>query len=296
MLDTLQIALGSVIGKDHISNGKCLIGRNNQDAYAIHRTSEFIVAFINDGCGSGKHSEIGAWIAANALTHGTATHYSDRPNPHDPSSVLSRVRKDVLAQIRLMVNMFGGSFSQTVNDYFLFTTVGLLITPEITQVVAIGDGVYALESFACLSSPSLENLGPFPNNAPPYLAYDLVDTGIDPELIKFRVIDSIKTVDLGAALIGSDGVEDLDRIRDQKIPGTKENVGSVWQFWHDDIFYTNPDALGRRLRRCNAEVKRLDRETGRIVTHNRLLPDDTTLISIRKSPDVIKMWQAGAGT
>ena len=311
MLEHFQIAAGSVIGKDHVSSGKCLIGRNNQDAFAIRRTPEFIAAFVNDGCGSGKHSEVGAWIAANVLADSIAVRYfcrrglSDRPQTwlREPSLAmelaLEDIRKDLLAQIRLMANSFGGSFSQTINDYFLFTTVGVLITPEITQIVAIGDGTYALESWKLFTAygyiasgvtgnpplnrdatpPVLHNLGHFPGNMPPYMAYDLVDTSIDPELIKFKVVASMPTKDFGAVLIGSDGVEDLDRIANQKIPGTEEDVGSLWQFWNDGYF-NNPDALGRRLRRCNAEVKRLDRETGRIVTHNRLLPDDTTLISI----------------
>ena len=285
-----------MIGKDHVSSGKCLIGRNNQDAFAIRRTPEFIAAFVNDGCGSGKRSEVGAWIAANALADGIAVRYfrrrglsDNRPNwIRDPSQAmelaLEDIRKDVLAQIRLLANSFGGSFSQTINDYFLFTTVGILITPEITQIVAIGDGMYALEPLdtVFISDPKLHNLGPFPGNMPPYMAYDLVDTSIDPELIKFHVVASIPTPDFGTALIGSDGVEDLDRIAKQKIPGSKEDVGSLWQFW-DDEYFSNPDALGRRLRRCNSEVKRLNHETGRIVTHNRLLPDDTTLISVRRS-------------
>lgn len=182
MLEHFQIAAGSVIGKDHVSSGKCLIGRNNQDAFAIRRTSdrgyEFIAAFINDGCGSGKHSEVGAWIAANALADSIAVRYfcrrglSDRRQDwiREPSQAielaLEDVRKDVLAQIRLLANSFGGSFSQTINDYFLFTTVGILITPEITQIVAIGDGMYALEDIDTflITDPTLNNLGPFPGN------------------------------------------------------------------------------------------------------------------------------------
>ena len=282
ILDYLQIAVGSVIGKDHITSGKCLIGRNNQDAYAIHRSPNFIAAFVNDGCGSGKHSEVGAWIAANALARGAALHYRDRPDESNPAAILPRLREDVLAQIRLIANTFGGSFSQTINDYFLFTTVGILITPSAVQIVAIGDGIFALEPFKSFEvAATLHDLGPFPNNAPPYLSYGLVETSINPDLIKFKVVASMYTAFFGGAIIGSDGVADLDRVADEKIPGTKEDVGSIWQFWEDDSFYTNPDALGRKLRRCNAEVKRLDRESGRIITHNRLLPDDTTLISVR---------------
>ena len=297
MLEDFQIAAGSVVGKDHISSGKCLIGRNNQDAFAIRRTPEFIAAFVNDGCGSGKHSEVGAWIAANALADGVVRNYFDRPlrtiinkdglwdETLRLQLALESTRKNLLAQIRLLANSFGGSFSQTINDYFLFTTVGILITPEITQIVAIGDGMYALEDIDTflIDDPTLNNLGPFPGNMPPYMAYDLVDTSIDPELIKFHVVESISTRSLGGALIGSDGVEDLIRSTYQKIPGSKENVGPMYQFWGNDSYFDNPDALSRKLRRCNAEVKRLDHETGRIVTHNRLLPDDTTLISIRRS-------------
>ena len=289
MLDYIQIACGSVIGKDHLSNGKVLIGRNNQDAFKVKRGKGIIAAFVNDGCGSGAHSEVGAWIAANALAESIVVRYDDKPTPSNPSHHLERCRKDVLSVIRITANSFGGSFSQTINDYFLFTTVGILITEEMTQIVAIGDGVFAIEPLRTfMSNGTLQNLGPFPGNMPPYMAYDLVESSIDPDLTRFKIVAEMPTTNFGAAMIGSDGCEDLHAAAQTEIPGSNESVGALWQFWRDDSYFTNPDALQRRLKRCNAEDKRLNKETQRIDTHNRLLPDDTTIISVRKSPELLK--------
>lgn len=297
MLDFLQIAFGSVVGKDHIATGKCLIGRNNQDAFMVRRTSDLIVAIVCDGCGSGKHSEVGAWFAVNALSIGIQSRLSAYPNQSNPASCLDRVRKDVLAQMRNMANSFGGSLSEIVNDYFLFTTVGIIITSQKTQIFAIGDGVYATSdtrkhsTTSCvdseMSTTALTSLGPFPGNAPPYMAYDLVESSIDPSLLNFKVVHEIPTADMVSVLIGSDGMEDFERLETHCIPGTTEEIGSWQQFWDNNLFFTNPDALGRKLRRINSEVVRIDKETGRKKVFPRLLPDDTTIISIRKSPEVM---------
>jgi len=63
-MDRYEIMSGSVIGHEHISLGKCLIGRNNQDAHKVVQTPHRIVGVVCDGCGSGAHSEFGAWEAA----------------------------------------------------------------------------------------------------------------------------------------------------------------------------------------------------------------------------------------
>jgi len=50
-----EYASGSIIGRNHV-----LAGKNNQDAYHISVNERFIAVVVCDGCGSGKHSEVGA--------------------------------------------------------------------------------------------------------------------------------------------------------------------------------------------------------------------------------------------
>lgn len=273
-----DVACGSVVGSDHIASGKCLIGQNNQDAMVVHRGEDVITAFICDGCGSGRHSEVGAWLAANILTQKVVEAYDVR-GVSDIEATLERIRKDTLAQIRMLANSLGGRFRHVIHDYFLFTAVGLIITHRDIHIATIGDGFYA--TYNSDQGFITNQIGPFPNNQPPYMSYDLVDTDIDPDLIKFDV-RTFNPLACPAVMIGSDGVVDLLNAAASLIPGTTEEVGGLQQFLTNDLYFMNSDAISRRLRRCNSEVNRLDHQSGRIKTHRRLLPDDTTLVCMRR--------------
>lgn len=281
-MDNFEVACGSVIGKDHVSTGKVLVGRNNQDAYAVRQTDDLIVAVVCDGCGSGKHSEVGAWLGANMIATSLAGRVGDFWCPPLVfGTMLERIRRDVLAAIRVQANFLGGSFSRTINDFFLFTVVGVVVDRVAVYIFAIGDGAYVVRDASSLDGKFC-SLGPFPDNSPPYLAYDLVESSIDPGLLKFKVefcrdIDSVNVV-----AIGSDGLDDLYKASDALIPGCKDKVGSFEQFWEDDGYFTNPEAIGRKLRRMNSDVVRVDKSTGRKITFPRLLADDTTLVVIRR--------------
>jgi len=277
-MTNFEVACGSVIGKDHISNGKVLVGRNNQDAYAVRQTDDLIVAIVCDGCGSGKHSEVGAWLGANMIASALT---SRAGRSGEFRAVLERVRRDVLAIIRTQANILGGSFSRVINDYFLFTIVGVIIDGFAAHVFSIGDGAYALR-FVTGSPDEFCSLGPFPDNSPPYLAYDLVETSIDPVLLRFNMERSLAVGAVDGVVIGSDGLYDLEGAFGALIPGSEERVGLFEQFWDDDNYFTNPEALGRKLRRMNSDVVRVDKTTGRKIIHPRLLADDTTLVAIRR--------------
>jgi hypothetical protein len=54
------------------------------------------------------------------------------------------------------------------------------------------------------------------------------------------------------------------------------------QFWEEDRYFRNPDALRRRLALINSEYTHLDREAGVLIREPGLLPDDTTLVAIRR--------------
>lgn len=169
LIRNFQVAGGTIFGRDHR-----MVGKNNHDALAIVQTDDAIIGLVCDGCGSGLHSEVGAKIGAQLIANMLLANIQRLgPTVKDfcaeiPFPYWERTRQDVLAQLRVLVQGMGGSFSQTVNDYFLFTTVGFLILPQYTTVFSIGDGMYILNN-------GFNEIGPFPNNAPPYLSYGLVD-------------------------------------------------------------------------------------------------------------------------
>lgn len=280
---SFKLISATVIGRDHTR-----LGRPNQDAYTIvTRSSDSLtVAVVADGCGESDHSEVGAQLGArlvaNIILENASSAFS-RLSPQDQSTHLEsevfwdRVRQDAVAELRVIVRELGSSMTETVSTFFLFTLVGVLITPQTAIFFSFGDGVLYVNGI-------MFPLGPFASNAPPYIGYDIVGTTNDfaDSDRRFRVITSLPTDDLESFLIGSDGVDDLVRSRGNKVPGKDENVEDISTFWIDEKFFRNPALLIRRLRILNTEHQRPDWEEKRIRIEPGLLRDDTTIIVGRR--------------
>lgn len=274
-----DVAAGSVTGRDHV-----LAGRNNQDAYHWVCLPHTVIAVVCDGCGSGTHSEVGAQLGARLLVEAMA-----RALQGPMQAFWHRVRQDVLTHLRRLAEQMGGNFTCTVQDYLLFTVVGALITPWRTFCFSLGDGVIVVNG-------ALMPLGPFPDNAPPYLAYALLDakrcrpSAGTRELQMQRILP---TTAVQSMVLGTDGLEALLQVETHLIPGKQVAVGPLRQFWQQERYFANPDAVRRTLALVNREVvqpnwaaQRLDRQGG-------LLADDTTLVVIRRRPSPRE--EAGCG-
>jgi hypothetical protein len=162
----------------------------------------------------------------------------------------------------------------------LFTIVGVLITKTSVTFFSIGDGVIIING-------QIKRLGPFPRNAPPYLAYSLLDwqhiyPKIDDVQWQFQIQDRLPINEVKSILIGTDGVIDLIKIAECNLPGNSEYVGAIDQFWEKDIYFKDPDMVNRQLSLINREVPKPDWQNQQIFKQVGLLPDDTTLIVIRK--------------
>lgn len=284
-----EIAGGSITGRDHLGRNEVLIGRNNQDAFLWNLSDHGLVAVVCDGCGSSTHTEVGAKLGARLITTAIAEKL-ERLSPQHPErsldywqgQFLERIRLDTLARLRVLaLEMAGpqGSLTEIVRDYFLFTVVGLILTESQALVFAIGDGLYCLNGDASV-------LGPFADNQPPYLAYGLIADGGSNDLpagsLRFKVHRLLPTEKLTSILIGTDGTADLKQQSGAPLPGTKDLVGSLAQFWQDDRYFANPDAIRRRLALINREVRRLDPAKQTLLINPGLLHDDTTLVAVRR--------------
>ncbi|MCH8821050.1 protein phosphatase 2C domain-containing protein [Patescibacteria group bacterium] len=276
-----EIAAGGITGTMHSDP---LVSKANQDAFAIRRTNTAITALICDGCSKGPYSEVGAHIGARLFVEAIESQVAHIPVPSLTDElfpvILERVRLDVLAQIRGLANLMGGSFSETISDYFLFTVVGMVMTPLRTWTFSIGDGVFIVNG-------EITRLGPFPENEPPYPALGLVRSKIAPELLVFGVNKSCWTNQVDSILIGSDGVVDLVRAGEKELnlPGTKEPIGPISQFWEVDRYFAGPHWIRRRLVLANQFGVRLDRTGSDIIREYGLLPDDTTIVVVRRTPN-----------
>lgn len=284
MKDVFELASGSVLGRNHKS-----IDRNNQDALAYSVTDHAVTCVICDGCSDGKYNEVGAQIGARILCKEignlAAKTISDHPETAEDyiisSDFWNRVQQNTLTYINLMVTAMGMSVSQIVRDFFLFTIVGVLITRKNAQTFALGDGVIMING-------EMFQVGPFPQNEPPYLGYNLTGTSSQmlPELLKIQIIKVMPTELIKSVLIGTDGISDFVQVTDRRMPGKEELVGPIAQFWDEDRYFSNPDMVRRKLFLTNNDSVKYIRGPGNVIQEiwkeNGLLPDDTSIIVIRR--------------
>ena len=268
MKNQFELVGGSVIGREHLR-----VGKNNQDAFCWNVTEAGAVAVVCDGCSSGIHSEVGAKLGARIIVE--ALHRSVEAGMRlEHEEVWQTIQQTLLTQLQQVAALLGDDRAQTMRDYLLFTITGVVITSTITAVFVLGDGVIAIND-------QVIRLGPFPNNAPPYLAYELLEENAS-EALQIKVLQVLPTEQLQSLLIGSDGVSDLIQVAEQALPGRSETVGDLANFWQDDRYFRNPDQVRRRLALINREVTVLDKPAQHCVRQSGLLPDDTTLIVIRR--------------
>jgi hypothetical protein len=228
-----EMASGSVVGASHLR-----AGRNGQDGCATITDGDITVIVVTDGCGSAPHSEVGAKLGARIVARELlACAIAGRPWSDAATNVA-----DQLAAVAITI---GDDRDQAILDYLLFTIVAAVVTPQSTTILSAGDGVFALNGARTL-------IGPFAGNAPPYLAYSLLD-GVCPT---FTVEAENATTDVKSILIGTDGAAPLAE-------------DALFPFCSDDAIFRNPDAIRRRLF---------------LLTRPRatLLDDDTTLIVMRR--------------
>ncbi|MBT6690883.1 MAG: protein phosphatase [Chloroflexi bacterium] len=276
LLEIFQVAAGTVAGRDHTQ-----VGKNNQDAFCFAAHDDVMAGVVCDGCSTGKHSEVGSKLIARLIVRQIITNKDKFQGGDDSiSRLMQRIKNSALMYVQLLADGMGMSFSQAINDYFLFTLVGTIIFPDKSIIFSLGDGVFA-------HNGEVTTVGPFPGNAPPYLAYNLVTTDLateNPDLLDFNVHVIHETSLTSSILIGSDGICDLIDIAELNMPGKPKLVGPMSQFWTDDRYFNNPDMVRRKLVLINREATRLDREGPSLQKYPGLLPDDTTLIAIRRKP------------
>jgi hypothetical protein len=244
MYGAFEIAGGSVAGREHVA-----AGRNNQDAFCWSAAAEATVAVVADGCGSGRHSEVGAQIGARLLTSALRDR-AVRFETEKAEDVLESVRLDVLAQLRVLANAMGGSLSQVVSDYFLFTTLGFVIGRRAATVFGIGDGV------VCVNGGMRRLVAA--GNEPAYLGYGLTSSTLADDDLRFVVYDHRPAAEARSVLVGTDGTFEL----------ADSGEAAVAEFWTADRFFSNPYIVGRRLSQWKRVIA---------------LPDDTTLVVARRA-------------
>ncbi len=258
--DDFELAGGGVIGRDHHRSYG-----NYQDSFLIHQNDDCTIAIVTDGCGSSPYSEVGAQMGAHFVAKAVLNRVRRRTvSRPDWEYTHHEALNSVLDAVRLME---GGSVAHKLEDYFLFTVVGVVLAEETATFFALGDGVVIVNG-------ELLRLGPFPGNQPPYLAYGFKDED-SPQI---EIVKALPLSELDNFLIGTDGVNDLIAAESRKLPGLEEPVGLIDQFWVQSRYFSgNPDLISRRLRLAARDWPKNQPQAG-------LLHDDTTLITGRRRP------------
>ena len=283
MKELFEFAAGSIAGRSHR-----IAGRNNQDAYYWLYDRDCSIAVVCDGCGSGAQSEVGAKLGAPLIAQALMRRLREiSPQVSLASSVtslLEQVRCDVLSRLRMIAEGMGDHLTCIIDNYFLFTAVSVLITPSSTAFFGMGDGVFIINGGEI-------PLGPFPDNAPPYLAYGLLESSLQstaPDLLRFQIHRLMPTSEMQSFLIGTDGVQDLMKAAGRTLPGKVEPVGPISLFWREDRYFANPDMIRRRLAGVNRDVISLNPAGNGLYKEAGLLHDDTTLIVGRRIAEVLR--------
>lgn len=172
-MDTIRVGAAAVTGARHLR-----AARNGQDACATWVGDGAAAVVVCDGCGSARGSEVGAQLGARLFASalgrrlGSGTRLGAEPlaaaSPADSlEQAFAAARADVARAIAAIVEPLPDR-DAAVRDMFLFTIVAAAWRGAAGGVWALGDGAYAF------AGGSTHELGPFADNEPPYLAYDLI--------------------------------------------------------------------------------------------------------------------------
>jgi len=267
-MDTISVATAAVTGARHLR-----MMRNGQDAVASYkagdvatgdargseRGSDFrcvscldgAVVVVADGCGSGASSEVGARLGATLFARAVGARLERGASAVDRRT-WEEARAELVAALHELVERIAGrsrSARELIHDYFLFTIVGAAWTPDGAAVWAIGDGAYSFATqLTQLKSDPL-------SNAPPYVAYDLVDEPCDAHF-------AIAPAGTDTIVIATDGVSEL-----------LERGGTLDRF-STRRFREHPDALRRELTILARGEERIDWEARRVERVPAVLQDD----------------------
>jgi hypothetical protein len=249
----LAIAAGSVAGWVHRR-----VGRPNQDAARVVRTSAGVAIAVCDGCGSGSRSEIGAAIGARVWTQAIAARL--RAGGAFAPADFAALATSVLERLAVVAATMGDDLAEVTREHFLFTSLVAAITDDQVAVAAVGDGVVVLGDVVHV-------LGPFADNAPPYLT----EAWFGPPRALATWTRSRAEID--RLVLATDGAGPL--------VAPPRDSPSLAELADEGAIYRNPYALERRLRLLADDGLHIDWDAHRTYRRAALLDDDTTAVCVR---------------
>jgi hypothetical protein len=250
-MNTIKTARGVAVGADHRR-----LDRPGQDAAvtAVGASGRTAVAVVCDGCGSTPAAQVGAELGARLVASAVITALEAGAGAGDPA-LWSAVRAGVGGRLAGLAAGLGDPAAAAIHDLFLFTIVAAAIDGDTAAVWSIGDGAYFVGGRAA-------TLGPFADNSPPYLAYDLLG---DPRAASLATAPAGPA---GAVAVATDGAAPLD----------------LAAIADDSRLVAHPDALRRYLAIRARPDEQIDWIARRVVRGPALLHDDCAVAILRWGP------------
>jgi len=244
-MNTISTACAAVTGARHLR-----VGRNGQDAAAAWAGDGAGAIVVCDGCSAGASSEVGARLGAQLVIELLRGALLEQARPRDVWPV---VRAQLVATLARLADAMPGDRERIVHDHFLFTIVAAAWRDDEVAVWALGDGGYAL-------GDRTRVLGPFADNQPPYVGYDLLGS---PQHSHLEVAEA----SCGRVIVATDGAAEV---------GLDGFTASR--------FLTHPDALRRQLAVLARNTERIDWDERRIERSSAALQDDGAVAILRWQP------------
>ncbi|HSO40333.1 MAG TPA: protein phosphatase 2C domain-containing protein [Labilithrix sp.] len=159
-------AAGSVTGREHRR-----AERDGQDGYGLVATDRVVAAIVTDGCSSGRRSEIGARVGAGWLAALVEQRFAEVRDAQDAVRLAGDVTRELLVRLGLLARSLdaaGDVVAARIDESLLFGFLAAVVTAETTIVFGVGDGIVVVDG-------EITSIDPGPDNAPPYVAYGLLD-------------------------------------------------------------------------------------------------------------------------
>ena len=253
-----SIAAGTVIGGRHLNEGKA-----NQDSFIYSKEEDYLIGIVCDGCGSSKYSTVGANFGCMSMVSMIKS-LLDNDIETNFKKAFPAIEAQLVDNIAVSAKKIDGGFVDVIMDYFLFTTMGFIMTPQKTTIFYVGDGVYFVNGIEHV-------IGPYPNNAPPFVAYQLVNNFLARPRHDLNFVTQVYDTDhVHSLLIGTDGVTDLMQASEEPIPNTNDKIGDISQFWSKPRYFKNQGIdppISKQLI---------------LINQDGLLTDDTTMVTVKK--------------
>lgn len=282
MLDFWSVRSGSVTGRLHREKET-----NNQDSHIVAVLEGGILGIIADGCSGSPHSEVGAYLTTRLIFRSLLMHLEASEQQYSSldqnvfQEALTEARLDTLATLRNLASQLGPT-TEAINDAFLSTCLGFLLTPEDTFLFAIGDGCF-------LINDEQITFEAHEGNAPDMLIYGAVQPNlltIKPNS-EFRVFYRA-TENINSLVVATDGLEYLMKAAGKPYPGSDDPIPEIDSLWKSDV-----PILAQLRKANNTSIKPIyDRDLDILAqsVQKGVLLDDTTVVVVkrRKETEVVE--------